>query len=79
MKRIFVVMCFVALALVGCTTAQKGAVAGGAAIGAGVGAVAGAMIGEKMETKFCPTCGASYTDDVQFCPKDGAELKIKEK
>ena len=50
----------------------------GAAIGAGVGAVSGALIGEKMNKKFCPLCGAEYTSDVKYCPKDGTELKFKQ-
>lgn len=51
----------------------------GALIGAGVGAVTGALIGEKMETKFCPVCGAEYTSGAQYCSKDGTELKLKQK
>ena len=50
----------------------------GAAIGAGAGAVAGALIGEKMDKNFCPVCGATYTSDVKYCPKDGTELKLKQ-
>ncbi len=50
----------------------------GAAIGGAIGAVGGMLVGEKMEKKFCPVCGASYTEDVKFCPKDGTELKLKQ-
>ena len=49
----------------------------GAAIGGAIGTVGGMIVGEKMEKKFCPVCGAGYTEDVQFCPKDGTELKLK--
>lgn len=58
---------------------QSGHGVEGALIGGGVGAVTGALVGEKMETKFCPVCGAGYTSAVQYCPKDGAELKLKQK
>lgn len=51
----------------------------GAGIGAAVGALGGALVGEKMDTKFCPTCGKSYTSGVKYCPVDGAELKEKQK
>lgn len=57
---------------------QSGHTKEGALIGAGAGALGGALIGEKMAKKFCPTCGAQYTADVQFCPKDGTELKLKQ-
>ena len=49
----------------------------GAAIGGVVGTVGGMIVGEKMQTKFCPVCGATYTGDTQYCPKDGTELKRK--
>ncbi len=87
-----------AFSLAGCTTAQKGAAAGGlggaalggvighqsghgaegAAIGGILGTVGGMVVGEKMDKKFCPVCGASYTEGVKFCPKDGTELKMKQ-
>lgn len=50
----------------------------GALIGAAVGGAGGALIGEHMDKKFCPVCGAEYTSDVKFCPKDGTELKLKQ-
>ena len=50
----------------------------GAAIGGAVGTVGGMIVGEKMQTKFCPVCGATYTADTQYCPKDGTELKMKQ-
>ncbi len=58
---------------------QSGHGTEGALIGAGLGAATGAIVGEKMDTKFCPKCGASYTGGTQFCAKDGTELKMKEK
>lgn len=58
---------------------QSGHGAEGAAIGAGIGAISGALIGEQMDKKFCPVCGAEYTADVKYCPKDGTELKFKQK
>ena len=58
---------------------QSGHGAAGAGIGAAVGAAGGALVGEQMDTKFCPVCGANYTSDVEFCPKDGTALKTKEK
>ena len=87
------------VAIIGCTTTQKGAAIGGlggaalggiighqsghgvegALIGAGAGAVGGALVGEQMDKKFCPVCGAEYTSDVKYCPKDGTELKFKQK
>jgi len=57
---------------------QSGSGPLGAGIGAAAGGLTGALIGEHMEKKFCPTCGAEYTSDVQFCPKDGIELKLKQ-
>lgn len=57
---------------------QSGHGTEGALIGAGVGAVTGAIVGEKMDTKFCPVCGATYTSGTKYCPKDGTELKTKE-
>ena len=58
---------------------QSGHGAAGAGIGAAVGAAGGALVGEQMDTQFCPICGANYTSDVKFCPKDGSELKQKQK
>lgn len=58
---------------------QSGHAKEGALIGAAAGAAGGALIGNQMETKFCPVCGASYTSGVQYCPKDGAELKVKQR
>lgn len=57
---------------------QSGHTAEGALIGGAAGAAAGALIGDKAAVKFCPKCGASYGKDVQYCPKDGTELKLKE-
>jgi len=50
----------------------------GAAIGGAVGTVGGMMVGEHRSKKFCPVCGQSYTEDMVYCPKDGAELKYKQ-
>ncbi len=81
----------------GCTTTQKGALAGGglgaglgaiighqskhtgegALIGGGLGALGGALLGEQMDKKYCPKCGANYTKDVNYCPKDSTELQYK--
>lgn len=47
----------------------------GAAIGGAVGTVGGMIVGEHMDKKFCPQCGKHFTEDVKFCPTDGAELK----
>ncbi len=58
---------------------QSGNGLAGAGIGAAVGAAGGALVGGQMDTKFCPVCGASYTGGTKFCPKDGAELKLKQK
>ena len=58
---------------------QSGHGAEGAVLGAAVGAVSGALVGEHLDKKFCPVCGAEYTADVKYCPKDGTELKFKQK
>ena len=58
---------------------QSGHGVEGALIGAGAGGVSGALIGEQMDKKFCPVCGAEYTSGVQYCAKDGTELKLKQK
>jgi len=58
---------------------QSGHGVEGALIGAGAGAVGGALVGEQMDKKFCPVCGAEYTSGVQYCSKDGTELKLKQK
>lgn len=50
----------------------------GAAIGGVVGTVGGMVVGEKIQKKFCPVCGATYTEDVKYCSKDGTELKYRE-
>lgn len=57
---------------------QTGDGVAGAAIGGVVGTVGGMVVGEHMQKKFCPICGAVYTEDVKFCPKDGAELKYRQ-
>jgi uncharacterized protein YcfJ len=57
---------------------QSGETGEGALIGGAVGALAGALIGSEMETKYCPKCGTGYTDDVQYCTKDGAPLRFKD-
>lgn len=57
---------------------QSGHGLGGAAVGAAVGGLGGMVVGEKMQTKFCPVCGKTYTSDTEFCPEDGTELKIKQ-
>lgn len=51
----------------------------GAAIGGAVGTVGGMIVGEKMQTKFCPVCGRTYTEDTKYCPIDGTELKERQK
>jgi|GEM_PF-416190 len=56
---------------------QSGNTTEGALIGGAVGAVAGALTGSAMETKYCPKCGTGYTDDVQYCTKDGRPLRFK--
>ncbi|MBN1794022.1 MAG: hypothetical protein JW844_03570 [Candidatus Omnitrophica bacterium] len=58
---------------------QSGHTAEGAMIGAAGGAAGGALIGEQAATKFCPTCGRSFTSGTQYCPYDGTELKVKQK
>ena len=58
---------------------QSGHAKEGALIGAAAGAAGGALIGNQMDTKFCPACGKEYTSGVQFCSKDGTELKFKQK
>ena len=58
---------------------QSGHAKEGALIGAAAGAAGGALIGDQMDTKFCPVCGKAYTSGVQFCSKDGTELKFKQK
>ncbi|MFH1478268.1 MAG: glycine zipper 2TM domain-containing protein [Candidatus Omnitrophota bacterium] len=58
---------------------QSGHAKEGALIGGVAGAAGGALIGNSMETKFCPACGASYGSSVTYCPKDGSELKAKQK
>ena len=57
---------------------QSGHGVAGAAIGGVAGTVGGMIVGEHMQTKFCPVCGRSYTDDVKYCPVDGTELKEKQ-
>ena len=57
---------------------QSGHGVAGAAIGGAAGAVGGMLVGEKMDKKFCPVCGSTYPADEKFCPKDGAELKMKQ-
>jgi uncharacterized protein YcfJ len=85
------------IALLGCTTTQKGAGVGsligagtgaiighqsghtaeGALIGGAAGAAGGALIGDMMAVKFCPVCGESFPQSVNYCPDDGVELKYK--
>ena len=50
----------------------------GAAIGGAVGAVGGMLVGERVDQKFCPSCGRSYPSDTRFCPVDGTELRQKQ-
>ena len=57
---------------------QSGHGVAGAAIGGAAGTVGGMLVGEKMQIKFCPVCGSQYRDNVQFCPKDGTELKQRQ-
>jgi uncharacterized protein YcfJ len=58
---------------------QSGKTAEGAGIGAAAGAAAGALIGEQMDKKFCPECGRRFTTSKNYCPVDGAELKLIDK
>ncbi|OGX08815.1 MAG: hypothetical protein A2Z88_09375 [Omnitrophica WOR_2 bacterium GWA2_47_8] len=64
-------------ALGGIIGSQSGSGGTGAAIGAAVGGITGAVVAEKAQKKFCPVCGATYSSDVVYCPKDGTELKDK--
>ena len=57
---------------------QQGNGVKGAAIGAAVGTIGGMIVGDKMEKKFCPVCGRGFTEDVEYCPDDGTELKYKQ-
>jgi uncharacterized protein YcfJ len=50
----------------------------GAAIGGVIGTIGGMVVGEKIQTKFCPAGGETYTADVTYCPKHGVELKTRE-
>lgn len=63
----------------GIAAASGGHLGIGAGVGAAAGAITGALVGEQMDTKFCPVCGAAYTSGVKYCPKDGAELKFRQK
>lgn len=58
---------------------QSGKTAEGALIGGAVGAAGGALIGDAMETKFCPECGRDFGSGVEYCPFDGAELRVIQK
>ena len=58
---------------------QSGNTAEGALIGGVAGAAGGALIGDAMDTKFCPECGEQFGSGVQYCPTDGAELKVIQK
>lgn len=58
---------------------QSGHTTEGALIGGAAGAAGGALIGDASMTKFCPTCGQNYGSGVQYCPTDGAELKVIQK
>ena len=51
----------------------------GALIGGALGAAGGYAVGSNMKAKFCPVCGASFDESVQYCPKDGTELMYKAK
>lgn len=57
---------------------QSGHGVAGAAIGGAIGTAGGMVVGEKIQKKFCPVCGATYTEDVVYCPKDGTELKYRQ-
>lgn len=58
---------------------QSGHGVAGAAIGGVAGTVGGMVVGEHLDKKFCPVCGKGFTEDVKYCPADGAELKYKVK
>ncbi len=50
----------------------------GALIGAAVGTVAGALIGHELgHVKFCPSCGAQYQEEENYCVNDGTQLQYK--
>lgn len=50
----------------------------GAAIGGAVGAVGGMLVGERVDRKFCPSCGRHYPSETRFCSVDGTELRLKQ-
>ena len=60
---------------------QSGKAGQGALLGAGLGALTGAaaggVIGSSQANMFCPTCGKVYTRDLEYCPKDGTQLRIQ--
>lgn len=60
---------------------QSGETGEGALIGAGVGALGGALaggaIGNAQDNMFCSSCGEVYTRDLQYCPKDGTQLRLQ--
>lgn len=58
---------------------QSGDGVKGAAIGGVIGTVGGMIIGDKLEKKFCPEGGEVYTEDVEFCPNHGVELKYRDR
>ena len=57
---------------------QSGHAAEGALIGGAAGAAGGALVGDSMMQKFCPQCGKTFGSDVQYCPHDGTELKVRQ-
>ena len=56
---------------------QSGHGVAGAAIGGALGTAGGMLIGDRLEKKFCPEGGEVYTEDVNFCPNHGVELKYR--
>ena len=58
---------------------QSGHTGEGAVIGAAAGGLTGVLVGEQLDKKFCPVCGAEYPANVNYCTKDGTELKLKQK
>jgi hypothetical protein len=65
--------------LIGCTTTKRQAALSAPDVSqapvAEASAAATMIASEPMFVSFCPSCGAHYPSEVQYCPLDGAELK----